>query len=332
MITFLTPENFLLLLLVPFFMGLFMVRNLARRHALVQIGDAELVRRLTARVSPGARLLKSTLWLGMLIALVVALARPVWGMTTETLAPIGAEVVLMLDVSRSMDATDAAPSRLQRAKLDALTLASDLSGSAIGLVLFAGVAQPYMPTTVDTATVSLFVNSVTTAAITDQGTALAGALVSVPALFDSNPETPAAIVLLTDGEDHQGELEVVLQQLVENQIDVFALGYGTEAGSTIPVSDTEGGLKRDPSGALVLTRLNFAGLEDLAAATNGLAVRASSSDAVSRIADQILQAQGGALSLQTVTRPVEQFPIFLALAALLLLACLTLPEARTEAA
>lgn len=328
MIDFLNPTALLLLALIPALIALFIVRDAARRRALAQIGDQRLVQSLLRRVSVSGRRLRTALWLLALAALIVALARPAAGFTAEQAFPVGAEVVLLIDVSLSMAAPDAAPNRLTRAVSDAEALARMLPGTAFGIVKFAGIAQPFMPPTVDAGALALFLNSLQPDTVPIPGTSLAAALTTSVSAFDDNPATPALIVLLTDGEDHEGQVDIALLALIDNDIPVFALGYGTEQGSTIPTINPTTQLpefKRDATGNLVISRLRMAALEDIAVATGGLALRADQPDALSAIADRIRAYQGDALQPQLITRPIEYFHLPLLLAALLLLASLIQP-------
>jgi Ca-activated chloride channel family protein len=328
MIDFLNPTALLLLTLIPALIALFIVRDAARRHALSQIGDQRLVQSLLRRVSVSGRRLRTALWLLSLAALIVALARPVAGVALEQTFPVGAEVILLIDVSLSMAAPDAAPNRLTRAISDAEALARRLPGTAFGIVKFAGIAQPFMPPTVDAGALTLFLNSLQPDSIPIPGTSLAAALTTSMTMFDDNPATPAVIVLLTDGEDHEGQVDVALLALIENNIPVFALGYGTEQGSTIPTINPTTQLpefKRDATGNLVISRLRMDALEDIALAAGGFALRADQPDALSTVADRIRAYQGEALEPQLITRPIEYFHLPLLLAALLLLGSLIQP-------
>jgi Ca-activated chloride channel family protein len=328
MIDFLNPAAFWLLLAIPAFIVFFAFRESARRRALAKIGDQRLVESLVRRISVTGRRTKTGLWLLAVSALVVALARPVSGASVETVYPIGAEVIFLIDVSLSMAAPDLAPSRLTRAMLDASELAQMLRGTAFGIVAFAGVAVPFMPPTTDLAALNLFLNSLSTDFIAVQGTSLAAGLTTSLTAFDDNPATPSVIVLLTDGEDHEGQIDVALLALIENRTPVFALGYGTEQGSTIPTINPTNQVpefKRDANGDLVITRLQMHKLEEIAAATGGLAFRAEQPGALMQIANQIRTYQGDTLQPQRVARPIEYFPVPLFLAVLLLLASFVQP-------
>lgn len=328
MIDFLSPQAFWLLLLVPALLLLFMVREAARRHALNQIGDQQLVQRLLRRVSVTGRRIGTSLWLLAIVLSIVALARPTLGSTTQMISPVGAEVIFVIDTSLSMAASDLLPNRLSRAVLDATELARMLHGNAFGIVAFAGVPVQYMPTTVDPTALTLFLNSLHVDLVPIQGTALAPALTAATSLFDDNPRSPAAIVLLTDGEDHEGQIDVALLNLIEQKVVVFALGYGTEQGSTIPTINPTTQLpefKRDANGNLVISTLRMNTLEDITAATGGLALRATEPEALVRIAERIQAFQGDALQPQMATRPNEVFPVPLLLASLALLASLLQP-------
>ncbi len=327
----LDPSKLSLLLLILLFAVLFAWRNLARQRALARLGDPELIQRLVNRVSPSLRRLKSGLWLMALALLVFALARPTFGSETYTTEPIGAEVVFIVDTSLSMDSQDIAPSRLSRARLDAIDLANQIEGSSISIVLFAGIATHYMPATLDVRATKLFLKGISTQSVQIQGTALAAALTLANGQFDKNPETPAIVVVFSDGEDHQGDLDVALQASQETQITIYTLGYGTEVGAPIPLQVTDGQpaqFKQDASGGLIITALQADTLRKLADETGGQYTQPTTSQDMATLGTAIRDLQGGALASQTVEQPAEQFQIPLVLAILLLAISILLPQSR----
>lgn len=333
---FVQPLFLVLLVSVPL-MGLFLLlRGRARAAALNRIGDAELVRALLSQVSFSRRRWKALLWLLSLTALILALARPAWGIELQKIEKVGVAVMVVLDVSRSMDAQDILPSRLERAKLDLRDLFTGLAGNDAGMILFAGQAIKYMPLTYDMDAAQIFLNGASTAAISVQGTAIAEALQLALDSFDERISGQPVIILVSDGENHEGNALDVARAAAEQGIAIHTLGYGTPEGAVIPVYDAAGNLvdyKTDAAGNLVETRLDSEILQQIADVTGGIYQSFDGSGAaIQRILSVIGAAQTGPLEDEFIARAVERFGIFAALALLALSLEMLLPEARREAA
>ncbi|MGB1287724.1 MAG: vWA domain-containing protein, partial [Aggregatilineales bacterium] len=283
MLTFTNPDGFILFVLIPIFGVFFVLRNLARAGALRRIGDTELVEQLLMQVSVTRRRLKIVLWLLVICLMILALARPIWGIETEVVETENAAVIFAVDISRSMDAEDVAPSRLARARFDILTLLDSLEGNDIGIVLFAGQAFPYMPLTYDLNAARIFVNAIDTSAISLQGTATGDALLRASAMFDERTGAKPVIVLLSDGENHEDDALLVARNLADEGVVIHTMVYGTAEGGIIPVYDETGNLveyKSDAGGNLILTRPDESLLRNIAAATGGIFVGDSSFEAL----------------------------------------------------
>jgi Ca-activated chloride channel homolog len=329
---FANTNALLLLLLVPL-MALFLwARAAARRAALRRIGEPDLIAMLLAQVSPARRRWKAAMWLAALAGVIVALARPTWGIETERIETQGVAVIVALDVSRSMNARDVSPSRLERAKLDLRDLLAELEGNEVGIILFAGEAYLYMPLTYDMDAALVFLDDISTGAITQQGTALEKAIQrSVPA-FDPRTGADNFLIIMSDGEDHEGRVIAAAQDAHDQGVTVHTIGYGTEQGEIIPEYDDAGNVidyKVDETGTLVETRLNADILSRIAEATDG--TYAAGSAQFPSILNDINQAQAGTLGEQVVTRPTERFGLFVLLALLALSVDMLLPETRREA-
>ncbi len=331
---FLNPTALLLLVLLPIMAAFMMWRERARTRMLRQLGDAELIRQLVARLSPGRRRLKRMLWLVALAALIIALARPVWGVTVELVERQGTAVIVALDVSKSMDAQDIQPSRISRAKLDLYDLFAQLSGSNLGIILFAGEAYVYMPLTFDASAAQLFLDSVSTDAISMQGTAIAAAVERASEAFDTRTGARPVMIVASDGEDHEGDVQLAADAAAQSGIVIHTLGYGTDEGGIIPVYDAEGNLidyKTDSTNELVQTQLQEGTLRDLAALTGGTYQQAGETGSdIDALVETINSADAGPLGEEIVTRHIERFGLFVLLALAALSLQITLPEDRQE--
>jgi Ca-activated chloride channel family protein len=224
----------------------------------------------------------STLGLGLFF-LFIAAAGPQCGERTELVKRTGIDLVIALDASNSMLARDVKPSRLDRAKLEVTALLDRLKGDRVGLVVFAGDAFVQCPLTTDYAATRLFLRAVDPASMPQQGTAIANALLESKRVLDGGGRGQAAkaVLLITDGEDQQGDALKSASELGDAGIRIYAVPVGSEAGEPIPIVDKSGnvtGYKKDKEGRTVLSRTDVAGLRDLASRGNGLVLRGSGSD------------------------------------------------------
>jgi Ca-activated chloride channel family protein len=297
-------------------------RRALRRYA----GGAEFSARFERQVSPHRRATKALLLYIGLAALVVAAARPQWGTRLETVERRGSDVMIVLDTSLSMAAEDLAPRRLDLARHEIDQLLQRLEGNRIGLVTFAGQASAACPLTVDDAAVRLFLEAQDVRSSAVPGTALADALrVALRALGDPPPDSALrtrAIVLFSDGEDHEGGVDEVLAELQRAGVAVHAVGCGTTRGGPIPLADERGGeagYKTDREGRVVTTRLDEAVLERLAQETGGRYHRATASgievDEIARALTALDEHEFGA-TLRSRYEERYQIPLALALVAL----------------
>lgn len=240
-------------------------------RTLALFARGETMPSLVASVSRGRQRAKVVLGLMALVLLVVGLAKPFWGETTRGAAPQQADILLVMDVSLSMAATDVRPSRLEQAKAQALALVDRLQGDRIGLVVFAGAPSLRFPLTYDYGAARSLIRAVEPDSAPSPGSALAdGILTAVRALRQSDAPV-RAVFLLSDGEDLGSQITMAVQEAVAEGVAVSTLGAGTFQGGTIPVRGPGGTmtLKRDRSGQIVQTRLDAGALESLAEKTGG---------------------------------------------------------------
>lgn len=289
-----------------------------------QLGDEALVQRWLIGANIPSRRMKAGLWLATVGMLIIALAQPVWGLATQRVETRGIAIMLVLDVSVSMDAEDVFPSRLERAKLAIREILTNNAGNEFGLILFAGTAFVQLPLTADINVAMNFLNAVDTEVIGQQGTALAVALQLALDSLNIRTAEQSMIVLFSDGENHSGEPLQVAEVIAERGIPIHTLGYGDPVdGAPIPLRDDDTndieGYKSDRFGNLVLTRLNEAILQDIAEMTGGLYRTATDSGIeIIDLLNRIAEAEAGDLGARTNTQRVNRFSIFVALAVLFL--------------
>jgi len=331
---FLSTEILFGLLLVPALGALFWGTRQARKRALAQFGDLALVQKLSATLSRRARAVKSALMLLGVAFLILALARPQFGTRVETVTTEGQDVIVVLDVSRSMLAEDVTPNRLERARLEIMRILQRLDGDRIGLVAFAGNAFVQSPLTVDYGAAALFLNAMDTDLIPVQGTNLGEALTVALDAFEEGTGDHRVLIVVTDGEDHEGEIEGALERARDEGVQIHAVGIGSLEGVPIPEFAASGertGFVRDESGAVVTTQLDESTLERVAQATGGRYFPALGPAAnLDLLIDEVTGAEGRELETREVTQFDEQFQIFLGFALVLLFVEGLIPERRRK--
>ena len=314
---------FYLLLLIPVLWGLFVWSGRRKRRALEQLGDAELVEKLSSTVSPVRDRIKSILLLAAVFFLVLALARPQWGRKTEEVVRSGVDVFLAIDTSFSMDATDVVPSRIEKARRIASALMEELQGNRIGLIVFSGAGFVQCPLTLDYGAVRIFLDAISTGVVPSPGTSISSALESARRGFVSKESKYKVVILLTDGEQHEGDPMDAVEKAKDEGILIHTVGVGTPGGDPIPVLDARGQVtdyKRDESGQPVLSRLDEDTLGRIAIATGGKYFRASDRETeAEEIADLVKGMESKELASKLFTRYEERFywPLGIAIAFLI---------------
>ena len=327
---FRNAASFVLVLLLPIAMAFLVWRFRVRNIRLRRLGDPHVVAVMLPNVSSSRRFGKRALWFLALMSLIVALARPVWGEEISVLETQGVSVMIVLDVSNSMNAQDVAPSRLERAKLSLSDLIDGLSGNEIGLILFAGSAYVQFPLTTDTLSAKSFLGAVSSNSITKQGTNIGAALQLAIDRFRNRGNIQPIIILVTDGENLEGDPLTVAAAAKEVGITIHAIGYGNPEGSAIPIYDDAGhetGYKTDAAGNLVMSALDEPTLKAIAEATGGTYQRASSAGTeINTLLGVISKTEATSLGTRSESCGVERFGIFVALALIALSAEILLPE------
>jgi Ca-activated chloride channel family protein len=315
------PLILLLLFCLPVGGGFLVWRERKSQALIRQLGPANSLKDIFIGFKDDSRFWKSSLWLAVLAMIILALARPVWGMSIEVIDAHAVEIMAVLDVSASMDAQDTQPSRLERAKLDLRDLFERLPGHQVGLILFAGSPMLYLPLSADPTSANSFLNAIDTTSITHQGTGIEAALRLAVDSFGDRRDTTRVVLLLSDGEEHTGDQLAALEAARSAGIILSAIGYGSLEGALIPLRDNTGkaaGYKTNRAGEQVRSVLTERNLKLLAERGGGTYQRAGQS-AIPQFVTQIERLQvannsvGGGRE-----RPVERFEIFVALAALAL--------------
>ena len=271
---FYAPKAFVYLWVLPALILLFRISRGLWMRRVRKIGDPDTVLK---KLLPQYRLSHWSVRVFYLLAVfafaILALARPQWGEEKKRIQRKGVDVIIMMDTSLSMLAEDIKPSRFQKAKLEIRTLVRNFNGDRVGMVAFAGSSFLQSPLTLDYAAFYLFLDAIDVGYIPDPGTSLDRALRRAANSFPESDTKHKAVILFTDGEDHEGGLEGALKEVAEKGVRVYPIGLGSEEGEPIPLKDDKGrrmGYKKDRSGQVVITRLNREVLEQIAKATGGI--------------------------------------------------------------
>ncbi len=329
---FATPEYLYLLLLIPLAIVIYKYACYRRAKNIKRYGDPELVSKLI----PAYSTMRSRVlfWIALLaMALVIfALARPRYGKGKTTITTRGVELVVALDISNSMLADDIYPNRLEKAKRLIKRLAEQLKGNKIALVVFAGDAYVQLPITDDFISIDMFLESISTNLVSRQGTDIGAAINMASRCFTPNDKIGKAIVLITDGENHEGGAEEAAKKASESGKKVFILGIGTTKGGRIPLSD--GNFLRDRDGQVVVTKLNEEMAMNIAKAGNGLYLQVDNTNEAQKIlSDQLDKMTKDETTTDMYTGYDELFPYPIALAIILLfldLAIVTIADLKNR--
>jgi Ca-activated chloride channel family protein len=269
------PGFLFLILLLPVFIGLYGIRRWQQNQAWNKFAEFGFKTRLFPRYSAGRIRLKLILKCLVLIFIILALMEPQWGTREEEVQMRGINLMLLVDVSQSMMASDIKPNRLEREKIKVRDLLRLVSGDRVGLIAFAGRSFLLSPLTVDYGTLERYVDELGTDTIPVPGTDLAGAVNLALKSFPDGKEGKA-IMVFTDGEDHSQRMKAVEEKLKEEGVKLFVLGIGTPEGA--PVPEVGGGFKTDSAGKTVISKLGEEFLKSLSLKTGGGYARAVSSD------------------------------------------------------
>lgn len=312
MINFAQAQYLFLLLLIPFF---FLVQALVlrlRRRRIRKFGDEKLVRELMPSYAKAKVWVRLTLFSVGFFFFVIGLSRPQIGAKLKEHETKGAEIMIALDVSNSMLAEDYSPNRLERAKLAISRLVDKLRDDRIGLIVFAGNSFVQLPITTDYVSAKMFLNSISTESVPVQGTAIGEAINTAMRSFSAQSEKSRAIIVITDGENHEDDPVAAAKQAAEMGVRVFTIGVGSPEGKPIPM---DGELLKDKDGNIVVTRLDEKVLQEVAQAGNGVYVRAGNSEfGLNPIIDDIRRMEDEKYSSIVFEEYDEQFMYFLAIA------------------
>ena len=319
MFRFDNPTYLWLLLLIPLLAMIYLYSLRQSKRRLKRFGSLKLMHQLSPMASPRRKLIKFVLAELILTLLILIVARPQIGnKIANNTSREGIEVIMALDISNSMLATDVVPSRLDKSKLMVEGLMNKFTKNKLGLIVFAGDAFVQLPITSDYVSAKMFLDNINPSLIGTQGTDIGKAINLAMHSFTPNTQTGKAIVVITDGEDNEGGAEAMAKQAQEKGIKVFILGIGSTLGTTIPMPNGED--LRDANGNIVKTHLNEEMCKKIADAGHGVYIHVDNSS----VADALLERELGKLQKGEINNVVysdydEQFQAFALLAVLSLI-------------
>ena len=289
-----------------------------KRMTLKRFGDTDLVTRLMPHRSTRRGWVKLIFYSIALFFFAIGLARPQIGAKVKEVERRGAEIMIALDVSNSMLAQDYSPNRLERAKLAISRLVDKLQQDRIGLIVFAGDAFVQLPITTDYVSAKIFLSTISTESIRKQGTALGEAILTGLRSFSSDANNSRALILITDGENHEDDALAAAQMAKESGVRLFCIGIGSQEGKPIPMPD--GNLLKDEKGNIVVTKLDEATLIEISRTGNGSYVRAGNSEfGLDAIVDGIRELDKQSFSSEIFEDFDEQYMYFFGIALFFLL-------------
>lgn len=318
------PHLLYLLFAVPAIILLYAASRIIRKRNLAKFGKIENLQSLMPEASRYKPIIKLVLVLLALTSIIIALARPRYGEKQESDSRKGIEVVLAVDVSRSMlaSSTDDANgiSRLDRTKYLLTRMIDRLHDDRVGLIVFAGNAYTQLPVTNDFISAKMFVNDLSPDMVSTQGTDIGAAIGMAMRCFTPDKNINKAIVLITDSEDNeQGALQVA-RQAADADIQIDVVGVGSVKGNPIPINSQRSDFLRDETGNIVMTALNKQTAEEIAKAGNGIYINGADNDAPQKLTDQLDTLAKTDFGPGQYSSGAELFPWFIMIAMILLIA------------
>lgn len=306
MFRFEDPTYLYLLILLPILIAIRMYGLRKRKKQLAKFGDPVLLKRLMPDVSVARREVKFWLMLTAIALLIVMLARPQMGTKINQEQRQGIEVIIALDISNSMKAEDVTPSRLDKSKMLVENLVDNFTNDKVGLTVFAGDAFVQLPITSDYVSAKMFLQNIDPSLIATQGTNLAEAIELSSKSFTKQDKVGRAIIVITDGEDHEGGATEAAKEAKKNGMRVFVLGVGSPKGSPIP--DGNGGYMKDNTGQEVMSALNEDMCKQIASAGGGAYIHVDNNNiAQQQLDNEIAKLQKGDILNVTYSEYDEQF-------------------------
>ncbi|MES2829911.1 MAG: VWA domain-containing protein [Bacteroidota bacterium] len=308
---------------IPIMILVFLLVKRWKKKALKSLGDQRTIKLIIPEVSFSRPGIKFTLFILAFAALILGVANPQIGTKVEEGKKSGSDLMILLDVSNSMLAGDLAPSRLENAKRAIAQMIDNLHNDRIGIVIFAGEAYVQLPITTDYSAAKLFLNNINTDIVPTQGTAIGAAIEMGMKSFNLVNGTTKAMILMTDGENHEDDAVSAAKDASSKDVAIHVIGLGTPEGAPMPIyrNGNAVGFRKDESGQTVVSKLNEDMCKEVAAAGEGVYVRASNANSgLGIILDQVNKMQKKTYDSKVFKNYDDRFQFFLGICLLLLLA------------
>ncbi len=327
------PIYFYLLLAIPVVLVLFLLLIIWKKRTQKRFADTELFKKLSPNQSLFKSILKIVVICLAIACMSFALVNPKIGTKLETVKREGVDVVFALDVSKSMLAEDIAPNRIEKSKQLITQIINNLSGDRIGIIGYAGSAFPQVPITTDFSAAKLFLNGMNTDMVSSQGTAITQAITLAETFYDDEAQTNRVLFIISDGEDHEGNIEKISNDVAKKGIKIYTIGVGSVNGAPIPIKNNGilQSYKRDGNNEQVVTKLDEQTLKTIASEGKGQYINGSNTK---QVVDQVKAILNGMnkqeFEAKQFTDFKDQFQWFLAGALFLLVLDVLLLERKTN--
>jgi Ca-activated chloride channel homolog len=328
--TFGEPGFLWCLLALPLLAALIVHNDRRRQKRLEQLVAARLLSQLTDPIARVRQLNKRILYIGALVAFILALARPQVGSVEQNFEQHGRDIAIAIDTSKSMLSTDYAPNRLARAKLAAQDILDAMRGDRVALIAFAGAAQAEAPLTVDYQTVLDAILQLDTKTVERGGTDISSAIHSAELALGKSEGFYRALVLMTDGEDLEEDAVAAAKEAASYGIRIFTVGIGTKEGSTIPLESDRPALLQDRNGQTVRSRLDEGRLKEIASQTGGFYIHLENGSMTHLISNGLRKLSEGKIDERSLRVPIERYRWPLTFGLLLLLISAALSNRKKE--
>lgn len=332
MFQFAHPKLLYLLAIIPVIIVFFWLSVIRKKALLKEFGDQSVVKELMPDYSSNRPVVKLIFLLLAVAFFILGLAGPEFGSKLEKKKHRGVEIIIALDVSNSMLAEDIQPSRLERAKQAISKLVDNMQSDRIGLIVFAGEAFTQLPITSDYISAKMFLSNISTNSVPVQGTAIGAAINLAARSFTPDYKGDKAVILITDGENHEDDALGAAKAAAEKGITVYAIGMGLPEGAPIPVSG--GGQKnylKDGQGNVVISKLDEGMLSQIASAGNGLYIRANNTQmGLNTVFDKIKKMSKAEFESKIYAEYESQFQWPIGIALLLLIFEMFILERKTK--
>jgi Ca-activated chloride channel family protein len=319
------------LVIIPIIILIAIIHRVWRKKALANIGEKRLLEQLIPNYAPKMKSIKVGLFTLSCLFLILGLANLQFGSKLEEVKSKGVDIMIALDVSNSMLAEDITPNRLEFAKREIDQLVGKLHNDRLGVVVFAGDAMVQLPITTDYSAVKLFLKNINTNIIAKQGTAIGTALELASESFDYESPTNKAIIVITDGENHEDDALEFTKQISNQDVIVHTIGMGSQNGGPIPVykRGKQIGYRKDKEGNTIISKLDEQMLKDIAQNGNGVYVRATSSNSgLPYVLQEIDSMEKTEFDSMVIRNYKSRFQMFLWIALALFIVREILPDSK----